>query len=107
LCIHDRALADRQCVLRGDLTLDLALDANRPLEGELPDHAASLPQECVAPAAPDVLGHGSLPREALPPPPPRSSGMARPPPRSPEPTLPTPDEPDVPMAGGSNEPRSF
>jgi hypothetical protein len=27
--------------------------------------------------------------------------------RSPDPTLPTPDEPDEPMVGGSNEPRSF
>src|SRR5262249_29611619 len=57
----DRALADRQGVLRGDLTFDLALDPDRTLERELPDHAASLPQEGTAPAAADVLGHGATP----------------------------------------------
>src|SRR5262249_7568069 len=60
LRVHDRALSDRQRVLRGDLTLDLALDADGPFERELPNHAASLPQERIAPTA-DVLGHGSTP----------------------------------------------
>src|SRR5215471_3628984 len=60
LRVHDGALSDRQRLLRGDLTLDLALDANGPFERELPDHAAPLPQERIASTA-DVLGHGSTP----------------------------------------------
>src|SRR5213592_4087568 len=45
LRVDDRALADGECVLRGDLALHLALDADRPLEGELAADPATLAEE--------------------------------------------------------------
>src|SRR5438309_181427 len=43
--VDDRALADGECVLRGDFALYLALDADRPLEGELAGDPATLAEE--------------------------------------------------------------
>src|SRR5262249_33433020 len=45
LCVHHRALADRQRVLRGYLALDLALDATRPVEHDFASDFASLAEE--------------------------------------------------------------
>src|SRR5262249_38050470 len=61
LRVHDRALSDGQRILGCDLTLDLTFDAHGPLEGQLADHTASLPQEGIAAAAARVLGHDTTP----------------------------------------------
>src|SRR5262249_51760623 len=45
LRLHDRALADRERVLGRDLALDLALDADAPLEVELADDLRALAEE--------------------------------------------------------------
>ena len=45
LRVDDRGLADGECVLRRDLAVHLALDADRPLEGELAAYPAALAEE--------------------------------------------------------------
>src|SRR6185503_72970 len=61
LRVHQGALADREHVLRGDLAVDLSLDATRALEDELARDLRSLAEERVHPRSAGDLIRASLP----------------------------------------------